>query len=391
MLRKTPDGVTTNVGWTGMALSRRELLKTSILAGAGWPARVTAGGSGARGATRFSVSRKRLLLRHTWTISRNSSEFKDNVFVRIERAGVAGWGEAAPNVRYGQSAEQTEAALEKARPLVEAGDWLQYVSLHERWERAVPEPSCAHAALDIAILDWVGRKLDVPLYRLFGLDAGRAPVTTFSIGIDTPEVIRRKVEEAKDFPVLKIKVGTAGDAEILAAVRDATDRPLRVDANEGWRDKEQALEKILWLQKMGVELIEQPLPAAMIEETAWLRERVEIPIIADEAVKRAGDIPQLAGAYDGINIKLMKSGGLQEALRMIHVARAVGLKVMLGCMIESSVAISAAAHLSPLVDYADLDGNLLIANDPFAGVTVEQGKLILSDRPGLGISERSQS
>ncbi len=366
-------------------------MKTSVLAGAAWPGIATAGQHGAKAATRFAVSRKRLVLRHTWTISRNSSESKDNVFVRVERDGVVGWGEAAPNVRYGQSAEQTEAALEKVRPLVEGSDWFQYVGLREQWERAVPEPSCAHAALDVAILDWVGRKLEVPLYRLFGLDAGQAPVTSFSIGIDTPEVIRRKVEEAGDFPVLKIKVGAENDAEILAAVRDVTDKPLYVDANEGWRDKEQALEKMRWLQKMGVELIEQPLPAAMIEETAWLRERAEIPIIADEAVKRAADIPALAGAYDGINIKLMKAGGIQEALRMIHVARAVGLKIMLGCMIESSVAISAAVHLSPLVDYADLDGNLLISNDPFTGVTVEHGRLLLNDQPGLGITERPQS
>ena len=365
-------------------------LKASSLAAMVWPGMV-AGESAAAGRTGFAVSQKRLMLRHTWSISRNSSDFKDNVFVRLERDGVVGWGEAAPNVRYGQTAEQTAAALEKVRPLVEAGDWLAYVSLREQWERAMPEPSCAQAALDIAVLDWVSKRLNVPLYRLFGLEAGKAPVTTFSIGIDTPEVVRQKVEEAKDFPVLKIKVGRENDGEILAAVREVTDKPLRVDANEGWHDKEQALEKIRWLQRLGVELIEQPLPAAMIEETAWLRERVDIPIIADEAVQRAGDIPRLAGAYDGINVKLVKAGGIQEAVRMIHVARALGLKVMLGCMIESSVAVSAAAHLSPLVDYADLDGNLLISNDPFVGVAVERGKLILNDRPGLGVSERTES
>ncbi|OHB63031.1 MAG: dipeptide epimerase [Planctomycetes bacterium RBG_13_60_9] len=331
------------------------------------------------------------MLRHTWTIARGSSDVKDNVFVRIERDGVVGWGEAAPNVRYGQNAEQTMAAIEKVRAVIEAGDWFQYVDLRERWEGAIPDQGPAQAALDMAVLDWVSGRLNVPLYRLLGLDARRAPVTTFSIGIDTPEVIRQKVREARDFAVLKIKVGTENDAQIIAAVRDVTDKPLRVDANEGWHDKEQALERIQGLQRVGVELIEQPLPAAMIDETAWLRERVEIPIIADEAVKRAGDIPRLAGAYDGINIKLMKSGGLQEAMRMIHVARALGLKIMLGCMIESSVAISAAAHLSPLVDYADLDGNLLISNDPFVGATVENGKLILNDRPGLGIRERSES
>jgi L-alanine-DL-glutamate epimerase-like enolase superfamily enzyme len=368
-----------------MAISRRKLLGAAVVAGA---AGATAGGSAGAEGTRFAVSRKRLLLRHTWSISRNSSDFKDNVFLRLEREGVVGWGEAAPNVRYGQSAEQTAAALEKVRPVIEAGDWRAYAGLREQWERAIPEPSCAWAALDMAILDWVGRRLNVPLYRLFGLEADKAPVTTFSIGIDTPEVIRQKVEEAQEFPVLKIKVGRDNDDEILAAVRAVTDKPLRVDANEGWHDKEQALEKIRRLQGLGVELIEQPLPATLREETAWLRERVDIPIIADEAVQRAGDIPRLAGAYDGINIKLMKAGGIQEAVRMIHVARALGLKVMLGCMIESSVAVSAAAHLSPLADYADLDGNLLISNDPFAGVAVERGRLVLSERPGLGVRER---
>jgi L-alanine-DL-glutamate epimerase-like enolase superfamily enzyme len=374
-----------------MDISRRELLEAAVLTGAVGPKVLAAGERSAQGPVRLDVSRRRLLLRHTWTISRNSSDFKDNVFVRLERDGVVGWGEAAPNVRYGESAERTIAAIEKVRPFIEAGDWWHYVDLREQWERAIPDQSCACAALDIALLDWVGRRLNVPLYRLLGLDAGRTPVTTFSIGIDTPEVIEEKVKEAKDFPVLKIKVGTQNDAQIIAAVREATDRPLRVDANEGWRDKEQALEEIQWLQRMGVELIEQPLPAAMIEETAWLRERAEIPIIADEAVKRAGDIPKLAGAYDGINIKLMKAGGLQEAVRMIHVARALGLKIMLGCMIESSVAISAAAQISPLVDYADLDGNLLIANDPFVGTGVKDGKLILSEEPGLGIRERTGS
>jgi len=374
-----------------MAISRRRLLGASILAGAAWSPLTPAEERNAKASTRYDVCCKRLLLTHTWTISRNSSDFKDNVFVRIERDGVVGWGEAAPNVRYGQSAEQTVADLEKVRSLIEAGDWSKYVDLRRQWEDALPGQSCAHAALDIAILDWVGGKLKAPLYRLLGLDAAKAPVTTFSIGIDTPEVIKQKVAEASDFPVLKIKVGRDNDAEILAAVREVTDKPLRVDANEGWKSKEQALEKIRWLRGLGVELIEQPLPAGMIEETAWLRERVEIPIIADEAVKTAGDIPRLATAYDGINIKLMKSGGVQEAVRMIHVARAMGLKIMLGCMIESSVAISAAAHLSPMADYADLDGNLLISNDPFTGVSVDHGKLTLNDRPGLGIRERPGS
>jgi len=369
-----------------MTSSRRRFLQALAGAGVVWPAVGAFGDSGGRGG--FEVSTKRLVLRHTWTIARNSSDYKDNVFVRLERDGVAGWGEAAPNVRYGESAEKTIAALERARELFEAGDWFGYVGMRRRWEGVIEKQSCACAALDMALLDWVGRKLDVPLYRLFGLDKDKAPITTFSIGIDTPAVIRRKVREAAQFPVLKIKVGRDNDAEILAAVRDVTNRPLRVDANEGWRDKHVALEKIRWLQGLGVELIEQPLPAAMLAETAWLRQRVDIPVIADEAVKTATDIPRLAEAYDGINIKLMKAGGIQEALEMIHVARAFGMKIMLGCMIASSVAISAAAHLSPLVDYADLDGHLLISNDPFLGVTAPRGQLVLNDQPGLGVRER---
>ncbi len=372
-----------------MFVSRKQFLKM-VAAGVAWPALTSLAGSGSDAGTRFTLSTRRLTLCHTWTISRNSSDFKDNVFVHIERDGLHGWGEAAPNIRYGETPEQTLATLERARNLFEASDWLEYVEMRQGWEVIARGQSCAAAALDMALLDWVGRRLGVPLYRLWGLDRSKAPLTSFSIGIDTPEVVRRKVREAADFPILKIKVGRDNDAEILAAVRDITDCPLRVDANEGWRDKAVALEKIRWLQDLGVELIEQPLPADMLEETAWLRRRVDIPIIADEAVKRAEDIPKLAAAYDGINIKLMKAGGLQEALRMIHVARAEGMKVMLGCMIASSVAISAAAHLSPLVDYADLDGHLLIANDPFTGVTVEQGRLMLADRPGLGVSERAQ-
>jgi L-alanine-DL-glutamate epimerase-like enolase superfamily enzyme len=367
-----------------MKMARRDLLKTIGAASLSASAKSLWAGDGPRVA--FSV--KRLTLKHTWTIARNSSDYKDNVFVRIERDGVVGWGEAAPNVRYGESAEKTLAVLERARPLLESADWFEYVDLRRGWETFTNDQTCAGAALDMAVLDWVGGKLGVPLWRLFGLDRSKAPITTFSIGIDTPDVVRQKVREAADFPVLKIKVGRDNDAEILAAVRDVTDCPLRVDANEGWRDKHLALDRIQWLQESGVELIEQPMPAAMLDETAWLRDRVDIPIIADEAVKGAADIPRLAQAYDGINIKLMKSGGVQEAMRMIHVARALDLKIMLGCMIASSVSITAAAHLSPLIDYADLDGNLLIADDPFIGVTVERGRLVLPDRPGLGVAER---
>ncbi|HYZ85920.1 MAG TPA: enolase C-terminal domain-like protein, partial [Bryobacteraceae bacterium] len=192
---------------------------------------------------------------------------------------------------------------------------------------------------------------------------------------------------AEQYPILKVKVGLDKDESTMEAIRSVTKKPLRLDANEGFKTKEEAVRKINWLESLGAEFIEQPLPAPMIEETRWVRSRVHIPILADEACLRPQDIPKIAGAFDGIVIKLQKTGGINNALEMIHTARAFGLKTMLGCMIESSVGITAAAHLSPLVDFADLDGNLLISNDPFRGVRVENGRLILPDGPGLGLTK----
>jgi L-Ala-D/L-Glu epimerase len=233
----------------------------------------------------------------------------------------------------------------------------------------------------------VAQKLGVPLYRYFGLDSADAPVTTFSIGIDTPEVTKQKVLEAESYPVLKIKVGLDKDESTMEAIRSVTKKPLRLDANEGFKTKEEAVRKINWLESLGAQFIEQPLPAHMLEEQKWVRGKVHLPILADEACLRAEDIPKIADAYDGVVIKLDKTGGLSGALQMIDTARAHKLKTMLGCMVSSSVTITAAAQISPLVDFADLDGNLLIANDPFTGVKVEQGKLILPDKPGLGLTK----
>jgi L-alanine-DL-glutamate epimerase-like enolase superfamily enzyme len=337
------------------------------------------------GPVKLEVKTKRLNLTHTWTISRNSSDFKDNVFVRITCDGITGYGEAAPNVRYGENAELTTQRINEARPVFEKNSLFHFASIKDALDAQILNQSCAKAALDIAVMDWIGKAFNTPLYRMFGLNPDNAPVTSFSIGIDTAEVVKQKTREAEPYPILKIKVGRDNDEEIIGAVRSVTDKVIRVDANEGWKTKEAALEKILWLQKQGVELIEQPMPSDMIEETAWLRERVDIPILADEAVKSAADIPKLAKAYDGINIKLMKSGGIQEALRMIYMAKALGMKIMIGCMIESSVAIAAAAHLTPYLDYADLDGNLLISNDPFKGLACDKGRLALTEKPGLGV------
>ena len=202
--------------------------------------------------------------------------------------------------------------------------------------------------------------------------------------------MQRKIREAEEFPILKIKVGTKQDEEIMRAVREVTDKPLRVDANEGWKTKEEALERICWLAQFNIEFVEQPMPANRLDDVRWLRQQLQhrniaMPLFADEDSKTSRDLSALAGVYDGINIKLMKSGGLQEALRMIHLARALDLKIMLGCMIESSVGITAAAHLAPLVDHADLDGHLLISNDPFVGVQMQNGKMTLPEAPGLGV------
>jgi L-alanine-DL-glutamate epimerase-like enolase superfamily enzyme len=315
----------------------------------------------------------------------SSSQYRNTLHVAYTRDGITGHGEGAPIVRYHEDAEGARKAVESVRALLLSANPMQFAKVMAEVFRRVPGEWAGKAAIDIAVMDWVGQKLGIPLYTYFGLDPKDAPLTTFSIGIDTPEITKQKTREAADFPILKVKVGLATDEPTIEAVRSVTSKPLRVDANEGWKDKEEAVRKINWLEKMGVEFIEQPMPAEMIEETRWVRGRVHIPIIADEACQRASDIPKLKDAYDGVNVKLDKSGGMLEAERMIQVAKALGMKTMLGCMVSSSVTVTAAAHLSPLVDYADLDGNLLISNDPFHGVLVEMGKRVLPDGAGLGL------
>lgn len=327
----------------------------------------------------------RLKLRHTWTTTMSSSDYRDTLHLRYAHRGITGIGEGAPIVRYMEDAASGRKAVEAVRPILESGDPAKFAKLLAQVFARIDGQYAAKAAIDIAVMDWVGQKLGVPLYRYFGLDAADAPVTTFSIGIDKPEIVKAKTREAEAYPVLKIKVGLKTDEEMIAAVRSVTKKPLRVDANEGWTDKEEAVRKINWLESQGVEFVEQPMPAHMLEETRWVRSRVHIPIIADEVNLRPEDTAKLAGSFDGVNIKLDKCGGILEAYRMIQIAKALGMKTMLGCMISSSVSITAAAHLSPLVDYADLDGNLLISNDPYIGVEVRNGKLVLPSGNGLGL------
>ncbi len=328
--------------------------------------------------------RQELELTHTFRLARGASDVRQTLVLELEEEGLVGLGEAAPIDRYDQDcASAARAAEAMAQHLTSP---LAYDSAAS--SVAVPGEVAAEAAMDMAVCDLAGKKLGVPLYELMGIDPHQAPVTSFTIGMDTPEVVEAKVREAGEYEVLKIKMGSDEDRQILEAVRGVTDRPLRVDANEGWT-LEGAQSRLEWLESMGVELVEQPLPAGQLEEMRELRRLSPLPLFADESVYRAADIPRLAGAFDGINIKLMKCGGLGEARRMIAVARAHGMQVMLGCMVESSLAITAAAQLSPLVDFADLDGNLLIDNDPFVGVTVKGGRLVLPEEPGLGVRPRA--
>jgi L-alanine-DL-glutamate epimerase-like enolase superfamily enzyme len=324
-----------------------------------------------------------LPLRHAWTISRGTSTSKRNVIVELRHGDLVGRGEAAPNVRYGESAETVTEALQKLAPVLEGDPW-HFRVLSERIEEALPGNHAAKAALDIALYDLAGKRLGVPLYRMLGLDPARMPITSFSIGIDNPEAMAQKVREAEPYPVLKIKFGAQSVRETFGAVRSATSKTVRVDANEAW-GPEEALKHIEWLAAQGVELVEQPLPAADVEGAKWLRQRSPLPLVADEALMMASDVPKLAEGYHGVNVKLQKCGGIREALRIIETARSCGLKVMLGCMVETSVGIAAAAHLGPLVDWLDLDGNLLLAADPFRGHPVVDGRIRLGEGPGLGV------
>jgi L-Ala-D/L-Glu epimerase len=339
----------------------------------------------ASGPAKLDVRIFDVRLKHAWTLSRGTWNIRRNVLIRIEKDGVAGMGESAPIVRYNETAESGLAFINRARPILDRDLW-QYFDRWNEIDALAPGEHAAKAALDMAILDWVARKLNVPLYRFLGLDKAKTPLTTYSIGIDEVKVMQDKIREAPDFSVYKIKLGSKDDRAVIEGIREVTDKPLRPDANEGWKTKEEALAMIDWMADKGVELVEQPMPAGMFEDYRWLKERSKLPIFADESMMTARDIPKLVEGFHGINIKLMKCGGIQEAIRMVAIARALGLKLMIGCMVETGIAIAAGATISPLFDYADLDGNILAANDPFRGIQRDKDRMILSDEPGLGVT-----
>lgn len=320
---------------------------------------------------------------HPFGLSRGSADYYDIVFVYLSQNGIIGRGEAAPSKRYGETSAKIVSVLEKGIEVPDTDDIL------ESWEIGLTAQAdgikSLEAALSMAAIDWWCQKEETPVYQYFKANSNNTPLTSFTIAIGGLDTIPQKVKEADPYSIIKVKLGTDEDREIINAIRGCTDKPIRVDANEGW-SLEQAVTMCAWLSGQNVEFVEQPLPANDLDEMSVLREESSLPIFADENSLSSEDIPEISYAFDGINIKLMKCGSLFEAKRMIDSAREHDLKIMLGCMVESSVGITAAANLSPLADFADLDGNLLITNDPYRGVTVENGQLVLPSGKGLGVS-----
>jgi L-alanine-DL-glutamate epimerase-like enolase superfamily enzyme len=328
-----------------------------------------------------------LKTRHPFIIARGSHDAYRTVMVRLtDHDGQEGWGEAAPQRFYGETPETVLAALEVYATVL-PDDPFHLEDAEARFATVLSGNNSARAALSTALHDLAGKRLGAPVHRLWGLDPAKCPISTFTIGIDTPERMRMKVQEAEQYPVLKIKVGTPDDLAILRAIREVTTKELRVDANSGWTRK-QAIKMLPVLEEFGVTVLEQPLERDDLEGLAEVTRHSRLPVIADESCLVAADIPPLVGKVDGINIKLAKTGSLREALRMIAIARAHHMMVMVGCMIESSIGITAAAQVTPLVDICDLDGAALLADDPYSGATIERGQLRLPEGPGLGLSAR---
>lgn len=341
--------------------------------------------AGKGGGIKLSFEPYELQLRHTFTVSSYSRKTTPDVQVRLDYEGFTGYGEASMPPYLGQSTETVCRFLQKV-DMEQFRDPFRLEEILAYIDSLSTGDSAAKAAIDIALHDLVGKLIGQPWWRLWGLDPSKAPDTTFTIGIDTPEIVRQKTRECADrFNILKVKVGLENDKEMIRTIREVTDLPLAVDANQGWKDREKALEEIFWLKENGVVMVEQPMAKERLDDNAWITERSPLPIFADEAIQRLADIPSIKGAYHGINIKLMKCTGMREAWKMVNYARTEGMKVMVGCMTETSCAVSAAAQLSPAVDFADLDGNLLITNDLFHGMEVIDGKITLSDAPGIGV------
>jgi len=379
-----------------MSQNRRNFLRTAALAtlGAGIASSSPLGIFAQNSRKVISLNKKMKLtfkpydlqLRHVFTLANSSRKTTPVVLIEITYDGITGYGEASLPPYLGETQASVieflkKVDLERFSSPFELEDILGYV------DKIADNNTAAKASIDIALHDLTGKIMNQPWYKIWGLDKEKTPDTTFTIGIDTDEVVKQKTREAAPYNILKVKLGRDTDKQMIEAIRSVTDKPIAIDANQGWKDKHYALDMIYWLKEKGIVMIEQPLSKYNLEDAAWITERSPLPIFADESFQRLPDIMRLKGAFSGINIKLMKCTGMREAWKMITVARALNLQVMLGCMTETSCAISAATQLSPMVDWADLDGNLLISNDCFKGVTVVKGKMTLSDLPGIGVEK----
>jgi len=341
---------------------------------------------------------KELVLKQTFTTARDSKETVPNIFVRLEGGDVEGLGEAAPNIRYNEDAESVIRFIEylpddffdKIRSPFQVATMLDQIAQRYRSDRSTGAAESAKAALEMAWLDWWAKKQELPIWKLWDAPSNIGPVTSYTIGLDETEAMQRKVEEAAEYPILKVKLGTGLDRAIIRAIREVTDKPVRVDANEGWKTLQEAKKAVAFLAEQNIELVEQPMPADRYEQMVELKNWSPLPLVADESFTGAGDLQSAARAFDAINIKLMKSGSMVKARRIIDEAKRLGLEIMIGCMIESSLANTAGAVLSLWAEYADLDGHLLIREDPFRGLQLdEQKRITLDKRPGLGVVRES--
>ena len=378
--------------------NRRDFLKTATLAAIGSGLGIHNVFAGKSGPALFSVNKLgkggrmkmrffpyELKLKHVFTVASYSRTTTPDVQVEIEYEGVTGYGEASMPPYLGQTVDTVMAFLRKV-DLEQFSDPFGLEDILAYVDSLSPGDTAAKAAVDIALHDLVGKLFGAPWYKIWGLNKEKTPSTTFTIGIDTPDVVRGKTREvAGQFNILKVKLGRDNDKEMIRTIRSVSALPIAVDANQGWSDRQYALDMIHWLKEQGIVMIEQPMPKEQLDDIAWITQQSPLPVFADESLQRLNDVTALKGAFTGINIKLMKCTGMREAWKMVTLARALDMKVMVGCMTETSCAVSAAAQLSPVVDFADLDGNLLISNDRFKGMEVINGKITLNDLPGIGV------
>ena len=374
-----------------MKQNRKDFLKTGGLLVAGAAAATIPVSSIAKNIIKSRGSKMKLSfkpytleLKHVFTVAVNSRKTTPVMLTEIEYDGVKGYGEASMPPYLGESQETATKFLSKV-DLSQFNDPFEMEKILDYVDSIDEKNTAAKASIDIALHDLVGKLMNQPWYKIWGYDKTKTPYTTFTIGIDTPDVVRQKTKESAEFKLLKVKLGKDNDKEMIETIRSVTDVPLTADANQGWKDKHQALDMINWLNEQNVLYVEQPMPKEMIEENAWITQHSPLPILGDESIQRLSDLIKMKDVYSGVVIKLMKCTGMREANKMLNLARSLNMKVMIGCMTETSCAISAASQLSPMVDWADLDGALLIKNDPFEGMKVIDGKVTLTDYPGIGL------